>query len=277
MAILARRPRPSRGAGLHDPRAHQIALSLFLDEPASSDHQLQYAFCSRSPEARHAIHISVARCRASTGVDHRHVDKKREQAGLVGRDVAPANRRPREPAAHARRRAHLDLLAVRRARPCARLLSGFTDRPNARNSSRCSTSSMRNFNDSTALLCVRRATTDLKAPCRQTLTASAAGAEAPACKISAPRRLAEVLVRAIKIGPGRPLSSSLPAPGFAAASAPSFLRHWPPWLHLAGYLLNISGAAARLLGCDQLFGSDDPSRWFGGVFAVRLVDLTLRA
>ena len=145
-------------------RAHQIAVSLFLDETgALGITNRQYGILFALAQQPGIDQISVARLlgldRSTTGM----VIKKLEQAGLIGRDVGARDRRRVEPAAHPRRRAHAR--AARRAgaaRPGARAV-GDSRRPSARNSSRCSTSSFAKFNDSTRVPFDGRPT-DLKRP-----------------------------------------------------------------------------------------------------------------
>jgi DNA-binding MarR family transcriptional regulator len=130
-------------------RAHQIAVSLFLDETGDlgiTNRQYGILFALRRQPG--IDQISVARLlgldRSTTGM----VIRKLEQAGLVGRGVGASDRRRASLRLTRAGERMLDRLAEPAQRARARVLSGFTPRERAQFLALLG-KFIRKFNDST--------------------------------------------------------------------------------------------------------------------------------
>ena len=130
-------------------RAHQIAVSLFLDETGELGiTNRQYGILFALAQKPGIDQISVARLlgldRSTTGM----VIKKLEQAGLVGRDVGARDRRRVSLRLTRAGERMLERLAAPAQRAQARVLSGFTP-PERAQFLALLDKFIRNFNDST--------------------------------------------------------------------------------------------------------------------------------
>jgi DNA-binding MarR family transcriptional regulator len=130
-------------------RAHQIAVSLFLDETGELGiTNRQYGILFALAQKPGIDQISVARLlgldRSTTGM----VITKLEQAGLVGRDVGARDRRRVSLRLTRAGERMLERLAVPAQRAQARVLSGFTP-PERAQFLALLDKFIRNFNDST--------------------------------------------------------------------------------------------------------------------------------